>query len=237
MAAPKRRWRAWRLFALVVVVLATLAGGSIASLRGPWLRVAEVNVPGVAAVPATLVQERADVLGRSMLLVDPNKLAQRVAALPRVREAKVERLWPRTVRVSIVEREPWAVWTQAGRSYLVDQDGHLLEEASAPGLWTIRGLDAASLSIGGRVDPGALRLAQRLAEAVPAALGAPVQGFEYLERAGLVVITSRGRARFDTEADFDYKLAVWQAALAQAAKEGVRVSHMDLRFGTRPFLR
>jgi cell division septal protein FtsQ len=219
------------------MLLGALAGGGVALAQGPWLRVAEVLVVGNAAVPAVLVQDQANVLGHSMLFLDVQAAAQQVAALPRIEQASVERLWPRQVRVTVAERQPWAVWSQAGKSYLVDGQGYLLAEGGAPGLWPIKGQDPMPLAEGGRVDPGTMRLAQRLVETVPARLGVPVQGFEYQQRAGLVVVTSRGRARFDTEDDFDYKLAVWEAILAQAARERLTVNHVDLRFGARPFLR
>jgi hypothetical protein len=119
---------------------------------------------------------------------------------------------------------------------LVDPQGYVLSEGNDQELWRIQGLDPGALSET-RVDPGAMRLAVRLTQAVPEALGVPVQSFEYLERAGLVVITNKGRARFDTEHDFDYKLAVWQSVLAEAAKQRQTVNHVDLRFGRRPFLR
>ena len=241
VADRRRRLLLW-LAAATALVMVT--AGSIAFVRGPWLRVAEVLVVGNEVVPTVLVQEQANVLGESLLFLDTTDIAERVAAHPRIEQAAVERVWPQRVQVTVVERQPWAVWSQAGASYLVDGQGYLLAEArpsdghgTAPGLWPIKGLDPTTLSEGARVDPGAMRLAQRLAEAVPEKLGVPVQSFEYLERAGLVVVTSRGRARFDTEDDFDYKLAVWQAVLAEAAKQRQTVNHVDLRFGKRPFFR
>ena len=237
MARSRRRWRHWLWRIGGLGLLGVLVGGGVVIGQGPWLRVAEVVVVGNAAVPAILVQDQVNVLGHSMLSLDTEAAAQRVAALPRIEHATVERFWPRQVRVTVAERQPLAVWSQAGKSYLVDPQGYVLSQGSAPGLWQIKSLDPQPLSERERVDPGAVRLAQRLVEAVPVRLGVPVQGFEYVQRAGLVVITSRGRARFDTDDDFDYKLAVWQAVLAQAARERLTVSHVDLRFGTRPFLR
>jgi len=244
MARSRRRWRRRLLaFAALALVGAVVSGG-VALVQGPWLRVAEVLVEGNATVPAVVVQDHVEALGRSILFVDEAAMAQRVATLPRVESATVARVLPRQVRVTIVERQPWAVWSQAGKSYLVDLEAYVLaavlpgsQAGSASGLWQIKSLDTTPLSDGARVDPGAVRLARRLTGALPTGLGVPVQSFEYTQRAGLVVVTSRGRARFDTEDDFDYKMAVWQAVLAQAARDRLTVNHVDLRFGARPFLR
>ncbi len=244
MARSRHRWRR-RLFAFSALALAgALVSGGVALVQGPWLRVAEVLVEGNATVPAVLVQDQVDTLGRSILFVDEAAMAQRVARLPRVQSATVVRAWPRQVRVTIVERQPWAVWSQAGKSYLVDLEAYVLaiglsgaQTGSASGLWQIKSLDTTALAEGARVDPGAVRLARRLTEAVPVELGVPVQSFEYTQRAGLVVVTGRGRARFDTEDDFGYKMAVWRAVLAQATQDRLTVNHVDLRFGARPFLR
>ena len=243
MARSRRRWRRRLLAFGALALVGAMVSGGVALVQGPWLRVAEVLVEGNATVPAVVVQDHVEALGRSILFVDEAAMAQRVATLPRVESATVARVLPRQVRVTVLERQPWAVWSQAGKSYLVDLEAYVLAavlpagQAETASLWQIKGLDTTSLAESARVDPGALRLAQRLTEAVPAQLGVPVQSFEYTQRAGLVVVTSRGRARFDTEDDFDYKMAVWQAVLAQAARDRLTVNHVDLRFGARPFLR
>ncbi len=54
--------------------------------------------------------------------VDTNVIRAKVAALPWVKQVTVRRLWPATVAVHVVEREPVALWTD-GR--LLDQDGEL----------------------------------------------------------------------------------------------------------------
>lgn len=59
----------------------------------------------------------------SMFLLDLPDLRARLAALPWVLEADVRRIWPDTVRVTLVERVPAAVWQEGGRYRLLDSTG------------------------------------------------------------------------------------------------------------------
>jgi cell division septal protein FtsQ len=192
MAKPVRR-RRWLWWLAAFVLLAAFGAGSVALLRSSWLRVSDVLVMGNEVVPASLVQAQANAFGESMLFLDSSAIVRRVSAIPRVEGVMVERVWPQRLQVTVIERRPWAVWGQAGKSYLVDVQGYVLSEGSAAGLWQIKGLDAAPLAEGGRVDARVVRLAQRLVNAIPEELGVPVQSFEYSERAGLVVVTSGPR--------------------------------------------
>ena len=98
-------------------------------------------------------------------------------------------------------------------------------------------LDGQPLQPVNQVNSEAIRLAYKLTEALPQALGQEAQSFEYLTHGGLVVVTDKGwRARFGDMEDFDFKLAVWSEILASDGLE-VKPQHVDLRFGTRPFYR
>lgn len=69
--------------------------------------------------------------GDPMLGFDPSTLRQRVEALPWVRTARVERLFPGTVRISITERNPIALWQKNGQFHVVDDEGAVIAD-SAP---------------------------------------------------------------------------------------------------------
>lgn len=69
--------------------------------------------------------------GDPMLGFDPQILRQRVEGLPWVRTARIERLFPSTVRISITERNPVALWQKNGRFHIVDDEGAVIAD-SAP---------------------------------------------------------------------------------------------------------
>lgn len=231
------RRRRWWLRALGVALVLSLLLGAFVLYRGPWLRAQSVVVVGNERTPASAILERAALEGRSLLTLDEEAAAQRVEGLPWVRDATVQRWWPRTLAVRVVERQPAAVWVKGGETYLVDEEGRVLDRGTGPGLTVVLDRDPGALAPGDRVDTVALGLARRLQERIPQVMGTSVTGFEYTKQGGLLVITPKGRARWGTVADIEYQLAVWKAVLTQAARLSVPVQHVDLRFGYRPFLR
>lgn len=84
-----------------------------------------------------------DILGRSLLNLDAQQLRAQIEALPRVRSAAVQKLWPDTVHVTIIEREPIAMWQDEDMIFhLVDRDGVLLDiadDTDQSGLFVISG--------------------------------------------------------------------------------------------------
>ena len=137
--APQRMWRLLLLgfgsllLAATAVWLAVLGvpqralhAASIASARA-GLGVRQVEIVGARrqdrlSVYRELLSGGTD----SMLLLDLPEIRARLSALPWVLEADVRRIWPDTVRVTLVEREPVAVWQEAGRYRLLDATGTAL---------------------------------------------------------------------------------------------------------------
>jgi len=105
------------------VVLVLLAAIVVAWLS-PLLSVRTVDVVGVE----TLTEgEVVDVLGVAegtpLLQVDTAAAAQRVAALPRVASARVQRVYPSTVRVTVVERVAVVYFDAPDGTHSVDAEG------------------------------------------------------------------------------------------------------------------
>ncbi|HTV46748.1 MAG TPA: cell division protein FtsQ/DivIB [Stellaceae bacterium] len=153
-AAPQRRRRrgwlaghrwAWRIGIPVLVVAAIC--GTAALSRFPVGRVvlADVSAKLVNAT-ATLGFRVADirVVGREttdretilaalgarpgmpLLAVDPVRAKEQLEHLPWVRSATIERRFPDTVFVRLVEREPMALWQHGGRIDLIDRTGAVI---------------------------------------------------------------------------------------------------------------
>lgn len=105
-----------------------------------------LRVEGLSAVRLDEVEAVfAPVAGRSLALVDVGKLRRELEAVPWVLSARVARIWPATVRVSVDEREAVAFLRAAGsRSVqMVDSNGVILdlrfsEETSLP---VVTGID------------------------------------------------------------------------------------------------
>lgn len=64
-----------------------------------------------------------------MLAFDTDAAKERLEAVPWIAHAQVMRLLPSTLQVVIEERDPYAVWQNKGKTYVVDEHGAVLAPA------------------------------------------------------------------------------------------------------------
>lgn len=231
------RWRR-ALLALVILGLALMA---MFIYKSPLLRVQSVQVVGAANVDPQAVREAADLNGTSMLHPPLDEAERRIAiAFPLVKAVEIERRWPQTTRIEIVERVPWGSWQVGEKTYVVDDEGIVLEGV-APAAEAPTVFDKTSdreLIVGDRVDADSIGLTVRLAQDLGNLLGLGVSRFEYDQATGLTAFTSADyQVIFGDAQNYDYKLAVWQALEGQLGREAMAGRILDLRFGDRPSLR
>src|SRR2546426_12069220 len=100
------RWR--RLLTGLAVGL--LVGGSVGLYVSPLLRVQDTEVVGATAVSRDEVLSLTRLEGNSMMRLDLAAAERRVESIPMVQSARLERHWPQTGRLVIIERLPWAFW-------------------------------------------------------------------------------------------------------------------------------
>lgn len=226
----------WRRIGMVALACAMFAG-AVAFYVSPLARVQQVEVTGANSVSAAEIEELADLQGASLLTMDAHDAARRIRELPMVKDVAITRSWPQTVRISIIERAPWAVWQTASTSYVVDEQGVVLPiEAPPEGLPAIV-VDGASggLVHGDIVDQDAVGLARALREQVPSQMAINIGTFEWSDASGLTITTDAGyRVVLGDSHNMDYKLAVWREIEANLGRESMSGHVLDLRFGDRP---
>jgi len=141
-AATFLAWRSGRLetaldWAETHTVAATAAAG---------FRIEDVEVAGrVETDPNALLSAVGLKRGDPLLAFDPEGARERVEGLPWVASAAVQRFFPDTVRIVIVERRPIALWQHNERLSLIDSEGANLGPVAldrAPGLPLVVGGDA-----------------------------------------------------------------------------------------------
>jgi len=126
---PVRRARRWPLVMLILLVLA-----AVGVLHSPLVAVEVVEILGA---------DRADVVGivedfglgegALLLWVDTGAIEGAVLEEPWVADVRVDRIWPNTVVVEVIEHDP-VVWIEGGLGWmLVSRDGTVLERAPEPG--------------------------------------------------------------------------------------------------------
>lgn len=111
------------LFFIFVYYLATYITGS-----GRYA-VRNILVYGEGAVTTEDVRAVARLDSRdNLLFLDREAVARRVAALPYVAGAEVQREFPNTIVITISERKAVATLIAGRRAFLLDREGHVLRE-------------------------------------------------------------------------------------------------------------
>ncbi|WP_019630719.1 cell division protein FtsQ/DivIB [Actinomadura atramentaria] len=121
---PRRGPDRWKVLFVALLVVGVLGASCWALLGSRLLVVRHVEVSGTRLLPRDRVVAAAGVrLGLPMVRLDAGDVRARVAKLPAVAGARVERRWPATVRIVVRERVPVAAYQRSGRYYQVDAAG------------------------------------------------------------------------------------------------------------------
>ncbi|MGC0364467.1 cell division protein FtsQ [Rhodococcus sp. 27YEA15] len=106
----------------VVVVL--IVGVAVTVWFSPLLSVRETEVVGASTVGREQILELLDVpSGQPLLRVDTGAAAARVATIPKVSSARVQRMYPSTIRVTVTERVPAVFVDSPEGAHLLDEKG------------------------------------------------------------------------------------------------------------------
>ena len=143
------RW----LATLVLGVTMAAAGYLIWRWEPYLLPVREIGVLGEVHRDTSdaLVQRVGAHLSRGILTLDLTTIKESVEALPWVRSAGLQRIWPDRVELTVVEHRPVAYW---GEDALVTRDGiifHPPRDALPGGLPRLTGAETRSEALAGRL--------------------------------------------------------------------------------------
>jgi cell division protein FtsQ len=230
------RWRRRRLYGRLALV-ASLAVVLYAAFWSPLLHVRAIKVVGgrhttAADVAAAAALDSSD----NLLLLSTREVAARAADLPWVKNARVERKLPGTVKVTVEERRPAVVLSVAARRWTLDARGRVLERgATSTSLPVLTTTEGAELRPGSRVVDGpasaalaALRsLSRPLRRSVLAAFAPTRERISFSLESGLVV-------RFGAAERLQAKDRVLRAVLRQLHAEGASATYVDVRVPESP---
>ena len=133
------RRRALRVLSPVLFVAAFAIGSQIAPLlvEKIWLQTKVIDcvaVQGaVALTPAAIAASAGALAGLPLSQIDPQQVAEQLAADPWIESARALRLPSGTLVVRVVEREAIARWQIGGRTDLIDSEGSRFAGAIEPG--------------------------------------------------------------------------------------------------------
>ena len=126
-----RAVRGLKLFIWLIVLTIVSVGLGLILYFTPVMSARSLVITGIGAVPREEVVDAAKVkLGTPLLQVNTDQVADRVAEIRRVASARVQREYPSTLRITIVERIPIVVKDYPDGPHLFDRDG--VDFATAP---------------------------------------------------------------------------------------------------------
>ena len=187
-----------------VLLFATLVGGFVTLVNGPWLRVARVASAGAHFTPATHLDEMlAQYEGVSLLTLDSAGLAASLRAMPAIADARVSAQLPDRLTVTLTEKAAALTWLTNQRRLVVAGDGSIIAEMApdaelAGELSTLPAVDdrrpsSRILAAGGSIAPAEIRAAQRLFALDPFLLGSRTDGISLQvdDEYGFILVSTR----------------------------------------------
>ncbi|MFN2488233.1 MAG: cell division protein FtsQ/DivIB [Actinomycetota bacterium] len=220
------------------VVVASIAVLVWAAFWSPLLSVRAVKVLGARHTTAGDVGSVAGLdPSDNLLLLSTSDVARRVSLLPWVKDVRVERMLPGTVKVSVTERRPsLTLETGAGR-WAIDARGRVLTRGGAApgGLPVLTAFEGAGIEPGSRLVAGpaasglkAYRgLAPFLRRRVIGIFAPTVERVSFSLESGLLV-------RFGAAERVAAKNRVLRALLTRIESHGSSAAYIDVRVPESP---
>jgi cell division septal protein FtsQ len=230
---PQLTWVRW---AAVIVILGGMVFGfaQLTALK-------QVRIQGNHTLTTTHISQLThtglsqQLLGHNLALVDTGSLAAYLEhAEPGIKQVSIQRHFPHTLIVAVVERLPALNWETNGTSYLLDTNATVIgpTDATYAHLPTVTDSSNLPVKVGERVAPTAfVSFCSQIAQLLPSA-GYAIQTMTVPESTSEVYVqTSKGvLLKFDTTRPAGDEIADLQAVNAQlAAANQTPTQYIDLR--------
>ena len=250
--SPRKR-RLWRMpvATLIVTGVGIVLGGialyvgAMANLGSEALAIQRITVSGNTRLSRGEVVSLLDGLhGRHMLTTNLEVWRQKLRSSPWVADAALRRIFPGTIAVAVLEKEPVGVGRVGDALYLVDRDGSIIDsfgpnyaELDLP---IIDGLATGNAQHGLLIDPARAALAARVIDELSARpdLAARVSQVDVTDQQGALLILKEDSAAVRVgDRQIVERLQAY-LELAPVLRERVAaIDYVDLRFGERVYVK
>jgi cell division protein FtsQ len=210
------------LIALLLLALAGAALPILQSLGGHAVNSVRVAGEFNHVSRNTLERVVADQITKGFFEVDVEAVRVASRALPWVREASVRRVWPDSLHVAIVEREPVARWNAHD---LMERDGTLFQPHGG-----VRELDLPEL-FGPPESEREVLAAHGRFRSVLGPLGGGIERLRLLARGGWRLVLANGTTLVLADGQDDATLKRFARAAAKEIAEHLdQIEQVDLRY-------
>lgn len=225
----------------VAIALALISGVAYTG-RLIWnsdaLRLKKIEVAGNRHVTKEEVAAATELTpGMHLLRLSPRAVAAKIGEIAWIRDARVERIIPSKVRITVIERVPSARVSLDAAGYLVDQEGVVLEEgADAP--IVVAGLPIQSLRPGDRITLPQYRQALAIARGLKGSLRDKLIRIKAPTLDGITLEFADGvSVLYGVAEQMEEKNFAITSLLDQALAEGTKIATIDVRVPRRPAVR
>lgn len=260
-AARRSFW--WRLLSFFGLGVTLLLATTFAFTSNAF-RIEQVNVTGTHNTVLINAIQRMGMQGQNIFLLDVTALTDRIEAWPLVASASLNKHWPNSLTVEVLERKPALLWQTAQGTYSVDSQGMVIALASeTTGTDSLHSvMDTSSQQQGNAqyaIRPGthlnpediafALEVFTRLPQVIGTSsfqlrfdatiyTGSLVSSDTQMRSGSFTVASSSGWIAYLGGADdinpLENRLIELQQILALAQQQQVSLATVDLRYGLRP---
>lgn len=144
------RKRIFRWTLVIVLVAIGMVGvwgfERVESLAMNWTTVQHVSIVGLKQLQREEVLSELELLPETSLFqIQPESMIAHLESHPWIRTASIERVFPHTLAIRIVEREAAAIWKSSKGTYLLDDQAHILprlEDSESSGFPLLVGLSS-----------------------------------------------------------------------------------------------
>jgi len=241
---PRKRRRAAPVFGLWLFLLVCCLLAAYFFIHSPYFVLQNIEVTGNQELAAEQVIELSGLsLGANIFTIDAQNAALKIAMHPSVKEVKVDRRLPATLRFAITERKPVAL--------VVGQDGFIMVDEEMVYIKKVNDLQGLQLPLisGVKISPDLRPGAKAETEGLKTALklialldkGFLVNVAEIIAPSSLSLTlrTVQGvEVRFGEPVDLNRKIAVMNSLLYEngAIINSDTVEYIDLRYDTAPVI-
>ncbi|MEU8322726.1 FtsQ-type POTRA domain-containing protein [Nonomuraea sp. NPDC048881] len=174
---------------LVLLTAGVVGSAAWLVFFSPVLGVRSIEIVGNLTVTSEHIEQQAAVPDlHPLATVDLADVQARVLGIRQLATAKVDRVWPGTLRIEVVEREPVAVIPAGGRFAVVDKQGVVIEvKDTSPFMLPLLKVDRPAAG-----DPATMAALQ-VVQALPPVVAGKVRQVRAASAEGVTLELSDGR--------------------------------------------
>ncbi|MEQ4716282.1 FtsQ-type POTRA domain-containing protein [Nonomuraea sp. B19D2] len=174
---------------LVLLTAGVVGSAAWLVFFSPVLGVRSIEIVGNLTVPSERIKQQAGVADlHPLATVNLADVEGRVLGIRQLASAKVDRVWPGTLKIEVVEREPVAAIPAGGKFAIVDKQGVVIEvKSAAPPMLPVLKVGTTA------ADDPAMKAAIQVIQAVPDEVAPKIREVRAGTAEGVTLKLSDGR--------------------------------------------